>query len=243
MNGILDWMVQHANLISALASTATFFLWMAYAKMFHKEFKRKRRPRLLINQALGGGLSSICVLSNMSEESIQVERVMMKVENPEEQWVVDLTDYSTQFSQSQVKHSGERDWRRETLQGPLSSGSSRLLGSFREFLSYVVEWSGQSQGVDGRLGSRTVLASREASRYHSVEIRVIAVYVSEDLPVGASRTFYLQDDHEVGQSIRPAEAGGTKMFCGRRRNQVHKWLKEMDNSAEKHSSARRREKL
>lgn len=62
----MAWIVAHAELVSASANFGILLIWAVYAHLFYRQHRRQDRPRIIIDQMLGRGQKSLCVVANMS---------------------------------------------------------------------------------------------------------------------------------------------------------------------------------
>ena len=62
----------------------------------------------------------------------------------------------------------------------------------------------------------------------AIEMRFIAVYGSEDAPVGALRTFELSED-EKGCYLTPTSHDTRRFASHWRRHKVRQWIREMND--------------
>lgn len=46
----MDWISQHHDSLTALTSIGTLLIWLVYAQLLYKGYRRQRRPRLIINR-------------------------------------------------------------------------------------------------------------------------------------------------------------------------------------------------
>ena len=98
------------------------------------------------------------------------------------------------------------------------SGSYNHIGSFRDIIDRVLRFhdlpSEDFRATDGRT-------------LQAIELRVIAVYGSEDSPVGASRTFALTMSSE-GEVLVPTRLDTRRYASRPKRREVRRWMREQD---------------
>lgn len=114
----MDWLKNHAQVISALASSGMLLIWATYAWLFYQEFRRQRGSLLFIHEAGGEEPGSDCVLVNLSQEPVHVLCTMAASDSE----TVRLRD---------TQDNGDAHPLQRAKQGPLQSGESLLLGSFQ----------------------------------------------------------------------------------------------------------------
>ncbi|QEA37764.1 hypothetical protein FGL86_00905 [Pistricoccus aurantiacus] len=171
----MQWLNENSGAISAITGIITVFVWLFYAQLLYANYSRQTRPKLIVNRSAGKNLDSHCLISNMSSEAIYMTSVIGVVGVDEKTYVSDITD-SLQGTQGSKDDSGI-----STFQGPISAGGYYLFSKFRNIISFVLDNDVKEQDKDG--------ISCEEVDY--IEIRVVAVYGSENKPVGFYRQFNL----------------------------------------------------
>lgn len=210
-----QWISSNSGAISAVASFCTLFIWLFYAQLLYLNFKRQRQPKIIVNRGAGSGLSARCVISNMSSEAIFIEHLAALVFTDRGRLMSDLTD----LEPSQDSEGSEK-WQNldeVTRQGPMQPGHYSHAGSFAEIVDRIYA----SHGVASQGG-----VARDGRRLQALEIRIIAVYGSEDKPVGASRSFaVVQRENGV---VLQAPTIETQRYASRfKRLRVRKWIREL----------------
>ncbi|HAB65052.1 MAG TPA: hypothetical protein DCE49_12930, partial [Pseudomonas sp.] len=76
---MIDWLMKNQQLVSLLISLSTLLVWMFYAHLLLRNFRRQRQPSLLINRGAGKGLGSLCIISNMSAEPMFINQLVVSV--------------------------------------------------------------------------------------------------------------------------------------------------------------------
>lgn len=109
----------------------------------------------------------------MSSESIYIQHVVALLHTSDETYMVDVAEYQEEKDEQQEKSV-------RSHQGPLASGDYLHMQRFAD----IAEQIRASWQLDHDIFEQTNL---------QLEIRVIAIYGSEDRPIGASRSFYLKD--------------------------------------------------
>lgn len=75
----MDWLSEHSDALSALASFGLLAVWLAYLQLFLSGFRRQRRASLVISRGAGTGLSTQLVVSNMSAEAVHLSAVLARI--------------------------------------------------------------------------------------------------------------------------------------------------------------------
>jgi hypothetical protein len=194
---------KHADLVNIVINFSMLLVWLLYAHLLFNNYRRQRRPRLLINQGAGQRMRTRCLICNMSEEAIFVEFVLAVLRTDRGERLLPVTDEQTDEGGEEVAYS-----ERGTRQGPIRSGDCRDVGSFEELYRCASHTS--LEGVDDE--QPTPLGRDE--RPYELEVQVVSIYGSEDLPVGAKRTFKILD-YEDHLDVRPASVD-TQSYLSRR---------------------------
>ncbi len=126
---MIDWIEQHSTLLQTAVSLATLLVWIFYAQLLFQNYRRVRRPKIVINQMLGNSENARFLISNMSQEAIHIETVVMCLgggQNRVCQLVTDADpdDGTRQSEQNDQNKKTALSARLDevTLQGPLPSG-------------------------------------------------------------------------------------------------------------------------
>ena len=167
-----DWLQNNANVISAASSVAMLVVWVIYLQVFLGGYRHQVRAKIVINRAVGRTLAAHCFISNMSSQAIYLEAVIVTLECADYRVSVRVTDFNPGDAER------PSDPRRETHQGPLHSGNQTWIGTFDTLIERVADSQGVTPG-DFTASGRTI----------TIEVMVVADYLSEDLVVGAKRRF------------------------------------------------------
>lgn len=188
----MPWIAEHPQVISALTSIGTLLVWVIYLQVFVNSYRRQLRATLLITRGAGDELDARCLLSNMSSGAVYVESVVVTLSTASRTIVGPVTDIRD--ARGEITEQAGRS----TRQGPLDGGESRDLGSFASLVRQV-------------LAQTSVELSQ--TELEAITVKVIGIYGSEDLPVGACRTFLLRDE------------GGRRRMSGEgvRTRQIRTW--------------------
>lgn len=209
---MMELLQAHYEALSVLIAMATLLVWLTYAQLLYLNYRRQRRPHLIINLAQGYHLGATVLLSNMSAEPIHVECVMLVVHCRGRQAVRQVSELPYREGPD-----GPAELSSRTRQGPLASGGYMSLGTFRELLEtcaadVVAEWQLENVEHDDY-----------AAFIEHLELRVAAIYASEDLPVGALRRFRIRDT-DTGVEILPMTLQTVRMATRSQRREVIAWL-------------------
>ncbi len=200
-----NWIGQNAQALSFFASVGTLLIWLFYAQLLLNTVRRQKTPRVLVNQGWGNQLDSVCLVSNMSQEPIYIQCIVMRLETDDGDYSYSVTDIDT----TQVDDPGS-ETSKVTRQGPLLTGHFMNLGTFRTLIRQVA----QSAGLPCEHKAVRDLGVR------ACEIYVISIYGPESGPIGAKRRFLL----DGGETIRPDMIDTESMASRRARIKMRQWL-------------------
>ncbi|SDK78498.1 hypothetical protein SAMN05192555_101196 [Franzmannia pantelleriensis] len=206
----MQWISDNAQAINAIAAVLTLLVWLFYAQLLYNGYIRQRRARVIINRGQGKNIESLCLVSNMSAEAIFIQHIVVRIETSQEPLLLDVSDYQ------QSNDDGQTEYR--SHQGPLSSGGYLHIGTFKALIERVAEAHGIK--LDGHRPSAEL-------SFKAIELRVIAIYGSEDRPVGARRRFLLNDDGDAC-SITPAQIDTQRLASRRNRRLVKQWMRNLE---------------
>lgn len=204
----MQWLNDHAQAISAVASVCTLFVWLFYAQLLYNGYVRQRRPRIIVNRGKGVGTDALCLISNMSSEAIYIQHLVAVLHTPEGAYPLDIVEYQQQSGE-------ENEACYCTHQGPLPSGDYLHIQTFGSIVQQLARYWKLD---DALLQEQTLM----------LEIRVIAIYGSEDMPVGAARRFHLSPQAEPTRQLVPVHLDTQRMNSRRDRQRVVEWAKEIE---------------
>ncbi|WP_407296499.1 hypothetical protein [Stutzerimonas zhaodongensis] len=211
---MIDWLMKNQQLISLLISLSTLLVWMFYAHLLLRNFRRQRQPSLLINRGAGKGLGSLCLISNMSAEPMFINQLLVCIETSRGTLSVDITD---------IRQSMDDDVppdlaiHQTTHQGPLSSGDFIHVGTFQGMVRRVAELNGIELQGHQPVGDW---------QFHTLEIRAVAFYGPERHPLGVLRRFCLGDLTDPECRLVPESPFTHQLTSWRDRRRVRAWLSE-----------------
>ncbi|KAA0014119.1 hypothetical protein F0A17_00135 [Billgrantia pellis] len=222
---MFEWLSRHVDALTVLTNIGTLLIWLVYAQLLYLGFRRQRRPRLLINRGRKSGIDALCIISNMSAEPIFLQHIIAELRTSIGVITVDVTDRKDTYDQRAEVEGRQRQGRNAASnapidkdgshQGPLEPGGFVHIDSFGELTLRLAQAG--NMGMDGLRPTGDVT-------FLSLTIRLICVYGSEDLPVGAERQFdYI--DHEPSRGLVPA-TWDTKRLASRR--QRHRLCRQVD---------------
>ena len=178
---MLDWLTANGDLLNLTANWAMVVIWVAYLQIFLRSFRRQTLPKIVINRAAGSSLKAACFVSNMSSDAIYIESVIVKIVTSAQTVMCRITDFDA-FDD----HDENADPKLRTYQGSLPPSQYTSLGKFDDLIAMVA----RRKEIDHE-------HLKSAGDAVGIEITIIADYASEDLLIGARRSFRAewQDDH------------------------------------------------
>lgn len=185
-----SWIEQHATLLQIGVSIATLMVWIFYAQLLFQNYRRARRPKIVINQMLGHSQKARFLISNMSQDAIHIDKVIVCIGDDENticQQVTDVDpeqDLATDENRTATRSALSARLNEVTVQGPLESGKCIELGALPNLLRRI---KNKAENKD-RCGQ--AIDEGECR----IEIIVMAVYSSEKGVIGAGRIFACDAD-------------------------------------------------
>lgn len=213
---MIDWLKDNHQLVSLVISASTLLVWVFYAQLLLLNFKRQRKPSLIINRGAGHGLSSLCLISNMSAEPMFINQLVVRIETSKGPLELDVTDIR-QSIDDETAASPDLAIYQTTHQGPLRSGDFIHIGTFRGMLRGVADRHGIELDGYRPIGDR---------KFHTLEIRAVAFYGPERHPIGVLRRFQLADRGGPDCILIPESPFTEQLLSRRDRRKVLDWLKE-----------------
>ena len=204
----MSWILENHQLIAALTSLGMLVVWITYLQLFLASHRRQRKATILIRLGQGRGLDAHCLVTNMSAEPIYLHTLVARLDGPAGPLACPITELDGE------DQAADADPRLRTRQGPLGSGQIRDIGTIGAILAHVRVAHGNEAGVvPPHAGAQTL------------QIRVVAIYGSEDLPVAAERSFDILRD-EGGTHLRPRSYGAVQIRSRRQRKALARALAE-----------------
>ena len=207
--GMLEWIQQNVQVLSLLANIGMLLIWVAYLQLFFQSFRRQRQPNLLIHQANGFDLNSICMIANMSESNVHIAALLVDAKRGGD-------SVSFQPAPGIPDPLEDEDPLAHMQEGPLPKGEYFSVGSFR---TLVAEAS-------GRLPEPfTDPHADDDEPVMELAVRLVAFVGPELHPIGARRAFYVTR-YDDSAEVRPRSLVPEQLSTGRQRKVARQWLKE-----------------
>lgn len=216
------WIEQHATLLQVGVSLATLLIWIFYAQLLFASYRRVRRPKIVINQMMGHSDKARFMISNMSQEAIHIDKVLVCMGTGDDcvyQQVTDI-DPDQEAKREEPKSMLSAKLNEVTVQGPLEAGKCIELGAFQNLLDRIGRQQNQKAGDAGQTDGLPNCDAVGNGAECRVEIIVIAVYSSEKGVIGASRAFVCQEDGLLRpENVQTTQHAG--FFARRRMARLH----------------------
>lgn len=195
---MFSWLSQNSQALNVLTSFGTLLIWLVYAQLLYLGFRRQRRPRLIINRGKKKDTNALCIISNMSAEPVFIEYIIAELETSKGTITMDVTDFDQEYNEGDEERESEAaeqrgtfdpgPLRESTRQGPLDSGGFLHIGTFGDLMKRLA----RSEGIE-MIGHRPP----QDIQFRSLTIRLLGIYGSEDMPIGAERSFDLIDNEHA----------------------------------------------
>ncbi|WP_024349364.1 MULTISPECIES: hypothetical protein [Aurantimonas] len=191
---MLTWMSENSGALNVVLNAAMLGVWGVYLQIMVTSYRRQRRSSILITRGAGHGIRSRCLITNMGAEQVYVTSLLATVtagDETREYTLTDLRDLPEDLGED--PHSAMR-------QGSLGTGRYMDLGHFDELLKEIT-----STDPD---------FTRNAT-IDTFVLTVVALYGTERMPVGATRSFAIKKDGDGNRQIVPHSVE-TRQMRGRR---------------------------
>lgn len=225
---MFDWISQNKDVLNVFIGFATLLVWVVYAQLLYNGYKRQRRPRIVINRGRNKGVDALCLISNMSAESIFIQHIVARLETDKGTYVQDVTELEQNYQKGdehRERHStrGTPSLSDSTRQGPLGSGEFVHIGAFNSVIERIARC--ENLRLDQHRDDR---AESEKGIVHlkSLTIQLVVIYGSDDDPIGVERCFLIRDLDE-GRLLVPATWDSQRLNSRRERKQVRQWIEQM----------------
>ena len=156
---MLDWAMQHSQLISDVLNLGMLLVWIIYLHVIVIGRRRQARANILITIGSGSGLAARCLVSNMSAEAIYIHSIILRLET--EEGVVNASVTEIDTVEGQHEPSDLNLW---TRQGPLQSGKLRDLGTFDGMIEHALLIGSNGAGTESAEAGDASDADHEGHR-------------------------------------------------------------------------------
>ncbi|AVX05156.1 hypothetical protein [Maritalea myrionectae] len=208
---MIEWLFAHSRIINSATNIAMLLIWIGYLQVLVSSYHRQTRSKIMITRSGVDNLQSRCLVCNMSSEPIYLLSLMIELKTPD-----DLNSYPITEIEGFEKWDNPSDVDLWSRQGPLDPGKVRDMGSFKEMIAHALRYTKDTDMPD----------EADWPAIESLEIKVIASYGSENLPVGAKRRFDVKSDHQ-GWVLRPDAAVARQIRARGERKRLGTLLEEI----------------
>ncbi|GAA4229315.1 hypothetical protein GGQ68_001414 [Sagittula marina] len=201
-----DWVVSNSSGLNTLLNIAMLLVWIGYLQVFLMSFQRANRAMIHIDSAVQDGRDARCIIANMGSEAVYVVGVQVKLTDG------DKTVASLVSDRSEHTLAVDKEFRGQTLQGPLAPGESLDVGSFRNLCSRAAYRLGQDLNLDNctKVEITVAIAAQQAHRI-----------------LGAHKSFSIEGDESANLSFRPDRILTEQISSRRRRKALEQRMLEI----------------
>jgi hypothetical protein len=239
-----DWIADNYKVLSVCASLASVSVWLVYAQLLYLGFRRQRSPRLIINRGRNKDINALCLISNMSAESVFIEYIIAELETSSGTITLDVTDFELEYLESGNSGDGQSDQAagnqrplnasENTRQGPIPPGGFFHIGTFNELIQRIArnevmttredtpECYSKSHGESH--GEKNL---QDKLELNCLTLRLIGIYGPEAMPIGAERRFDLKYDGDY-LALTPGSWDTKQLATLRQRYKLSKDLEKMN---------------
>ena len=165
----------------------------------------------------------------MSAESIFIQHIVARLETDNGTYFQDVTELEQNYQEGdeeRERHTGGDDapsLSDSTRQGPLGSGEFVHIGAFNSVIERIARRENLrlDQHRDDRAESEKGIV-----RLRSLTIQLVAIYGSDDYPIGVERRFLVRDVDE-GRLLVPATWDSKRLTSRRHRKQVRQLIQDL----------------
>jgi hypothetical protein len=207
---MMDWFASHSQIINLAINLAMLVAWVGYLQIFVSSYHRQTRPKLMITRSGIYSAESRCLVCNMSTETTYLLSLLIQLETDGHCKRYPITEI-----EGFEKSDQPRDDYVQSRQGPLDSSKVRDMGSFKEIIANAI---GEQKGADEP-------DANEWPPIKNLKVTVIASYSSEDLPVGATRSFEVVRKQKSWE-VHPYTSEATQIRSRRERRGLKTLLEE-----------------
>ncbi|PMR75366.1 hypothetical protein [Billgrantia endophytica] len=218
---MFEWLSRYDAEITVLTNVGTLVIWLVYAQLLYFSFRRQRRPRLIINRGKKKDIHALCIISNMSAEPIFIQHIIAELKTSDGSIIMDVTDRQEAYDEDDAPSRSTPTLKDSTYQGPLNPGSFVHIDSFSDLIQRLACEKGiELEGIRPK-GEATL---------HSLTVRLICIYGSEDHPVGAERCFDIHD--QEGECGLVPSTWDTRRLASRwQRYKLRKYIRQLSANA------------
>lgn len=199
------WISQHSATLGVLISLGSTVVWLLYFQLFYISYSRQRRTQILINRAGPLGKER-CLVSNMGAEPLYVVSILAVLRDSSVELHAPITDLDA----TEIEH--PKHAKEATNQGPLKPGEYMDIGQFSDLMARCMRSVNKPEDMS-------------VSKFDELQVLVIGAFGSDDLFVGAKRSFRLATvDGEA--NVTPTDISTAQLRSRRERRGLESYLAE-----------------
>ena len=180
---MLEWISANSSLISVAISALMLAVWVTYLQLLFVQYRAARRFSVLVTRAAGKGIRSRCMITNMSAQPVYVTSLIGTLHLADRQIELALTDLR------ELPDDLGQDPRSAMRQGSLSTGQYLNIGHFDEIVRAMLDANAESDV--------------EVGDVRQLDLTAVALYSSDELPVGAARSFAFSPRGDGTLKVQP----------------------------------------
>lgn len=225
---MFDWISQNKDVLNVLIGFATLLVWVVYAQLLLQRLQAPAAPT-------GGdqpGPPQGCrrpLPDQQHERGINFHSAhRCTPETDQGTYFQDVTELEQNYQEGDEERerhsSGDTPSLSDsTRQGPLGSGEFVHIGAFNSVIERIAQREGLrlDQHRDDRAESEKGIV-----RLRSLTIQLVAIYGSDDYPIGVERRFLICDLDE-GRLLVPATWDSKRLTSRRHRKQVRQLIQDL----------------
>ena len=203
----MKWVIEHSVFLNTMICALMLMVWIVYLQLLLNGYRRQRRSSILITRGAGTGLRARCLITNMSAEPIYVTSLVAAIITNEGRTDIQLTDLRDLPEDLGI------DPRSAMRQGSLETSRYIDLGHFDDLISQMAD--------------KTADELAETYGAFDFELTVLALYGSEEMPVGSKRVFSI-DKSRTGQwRVTPTTITTKQLRTNRERRALLKKIADL----------------
>jgi len=243
-----DWIADNYKVLSVCASLASVIVWLVYAQLLYLGFRRQRSPRLIINRGRNKDINALCLISNMSAESVFIEYIIAELETSSGTIAMDVTDFEQEYLESDDSDDRRSDQAtgnqlplnasENTRQGPIQPGGFFHIGTFNDLIQriarneMITSLGDKPDSCSESHGERYGESHGERNLENKLQLncltlRLIGIYGPEAMPIGAERRFDLKYDGDH-LALKPGSWDTKQLATMRQRHKLSKDLEKLN---------------
>jgi hypothetical protein len=205
---VVQWLRENAILVTAFVNIGMLIIWTFYAMLFYHQYRRQRRPKILVHLTNRQAKKGECLIVNLTREPVHIEAVLI-ASGDDGQSLKMLTGFEDSTHGIRDGFSAQS----VVKQGPMDPGATMLIGRISDLIERAMS---------------EFLEQADPGDTCFMEVRVVAIGPVDRL-FGARRRFNVEFTPD-GYWVHP-ESLHTEQLTSRKANrEVSQWLEEASKS-------------